>query len=492
MWIWVQENWFITALIVNYVVALSAAFFLIDNNQNPRKTLSSLLFLIALPFIGLAIYYFFGQEYRKSKIFKRKDLNTNKLIQQWNDRLFIHERKLEEYESSFLEDRVKMVKLLSHNKKSPLTLRNDLEILYNGENTFKSIFEALKTAKDHIHLEYFIFNDDQIGNQFIDHLIDATKRGVQVKLIYDSVGSDLSSKAKSRMTDAGIEHHPFMPVLFSRFTRKANYRDHRKICIVDGHIGFLGGINVSDDYVNKPDQDPLDYWRDTHLRIEGHAVKSLQAEWLLNWFFVCEETDHQKDADILDSYFPEIDEKKNKPIQIAASGPDTDWASIMEAIFAGINSAEERIRITTPYFIPNEAILTALKSIARSGVEVELMLPRIGDSWAARYASRSYFEEVMESGVKIYWYCKGMLHAKTMVVDHMFATIGTCNMDYRSFNINFEINALIFDKETATNLSQRFEEDIKDCELIDLKKWRERSKTYKFKESFCRLWAPLL
>jgi len=489
---WLGANWFLTALIVNYMVALSAAFFLIRNNQNPRKTSTSLLFLIAFPFVGLAIYYFFGLEYRKSKIFKRKDLNSHALINKWNERLFIDDQQLEDYESSFLEDRVKMVKLLGHNQKSPLTLRNDLEVLYNGENTFKAIFKALKQATDHIHLEYFIFNDDEIGNEFINHLIDASNRGVSVKLIYDSVGSDLSRAAKQKMTDAGIEHHAFMPVLFSRFTRKANYRDHRKIVIVDGHIGFVGGVNVSDDYVNRPGQDPLKYWRDTHLRIEGHAVKSLQAQWLLNWFFVCDGNDHEADDNIYDAYFPEIDEKENKPVQIAASGPDTDWANIMEAIFTGINSADKRIRITTPYFIPNQAILIALKSAARSGIDVEIMLPRIGDSWAARYASRSYFEEMMESGIKIYWYCKGMLHAKTMVVDNNFATIGTCNMDYRSFDINFEINALIFDEETTSNLSDRFDLDIEDCQLLDLNEWRERSKTYKFKESFCRLWAPLL
>ncbi len=492
MWSWFGKNWFFTALIINYVVALSSAFFLLRNNQNPRKTLSSLLFLIAFPFIGLAIYYFFGLEYRKSKIFKRKDLNSHKLIDQWNKRLFPSDKQLEQFEDSFLEDRVKMVKLLSHNQNVPLTLRNDLEVLYNGENTFASIFKELAAAKDHIHLEYFIFNDDTIGNQFIDHLIEATKRGVKVKLIYDSVGSDLTNSAKKRMSAAGIDHHPFMPVIFSRFTRKANYRDHRKIVIIDGHIGFLGGVNVSDDYVNTPNRDPLKYWRDTHLRIEGHAVKSLQAQWLLNWFFVCDGDDHHADEEIYDSYFPEIDEKENKPVQIAASGPDTDWANIMEAIFAGINSAEESVRITTPYFIPNEAILTALKSAARSGVEVELMLPRIGDSWAARYASRSYFEELMESGIKIFWYCKGMLHAKTMSVDGKFATIGTCNMDYRSFHINFEINALIFDQETAQNLDTQFDLDIKDCERIDMEKWLDRSLTYKFKESFCRLWAPLL
>ncbi|MGB5981170.1 MAG: cardiolipin synthase [Nonlabens sp.] len=489
---WVTVNWFLSALIVNYIVALGAAFFLIKNNQNPRKTLSSLLFLVALPFVGLAIYYFFGLEYRKLKIFKRKDLNAHQLIEKWNKRLFISESKLDEYQESFLEERLKMVKLLRHNQEAPLTLKNDVKILYNGHETFDHIFEDLDKAKHHIHLEYFIFNDDNIGNQFIEKLLDARSRDVEVRLIYDSVGSDLSRAAKNKMREAGIILESFMPVIFSNFTRKANYRNHRKIVIIDGHIGFLGGVNVSDDYVNGLGDDKHGYWRDTHLRIEGHAVKGLQAQWMLNWFFVHDHNEQDEDKMISADYFPEIDEENNVPVQIAASGPDTDWANIMEAIFIAINTADECIRITTPYFIPNQAMLVALTSAARAGIDIEIMVPRIGDSWAARYAARSYFEEIIESGIKVFWYCRGMLHAKTMVVDNQFATIGTSNMDYRSFETNFEINALVYDVEVAQNLAAKFEKDKNDCVQIDLEKWKNRSKTYRFKESFCRLWAPLL
>jgi cardiolipin synthase len=489
---WITTHWIKTALIANYMVALSAAFFLIRSNQNPRKTVSSLLFLVALPFVGLGIYYFFGLEYRKSKIFKRKDFNSHQLIERWNERLFINESELEAYESTFLEDRLKMVKLLRHNQLTPLTLHNDLKVLYNGKATFDSIFKDLEQAQHHIHLEYFVFNDDITGNRFIDRLLKAVQRGVEVRLIYDSVGSDLSNASISKMQQAGIIVRAFMPVLLSDFTRKANYRNHRKICIVDGHIGYLGGINVSDDYVNGVGHSNHKYWRDTHLRIEGHAVKSMQLQWMLNWFFVDNYSKEQEKHMISTSYFPEVDEKENKPVQIAASGPDSDWANIMEAIFMAINTADQRVRITTPYFIPNEAILTALESAARSGIEIEIMVPRKGDSWAARYASRSYFEEILESGIKIYWYDKGMLHAKTMVVDDMFATIGTSNMDYRSFDINFEINALIYDRETAVDLNRQFDLDLKDCTQVTLEQWQKRSKSYKFKESFCRLWAPLL
>ncbi len=489
---WIYVNWFFTSLIINYIIALSAAFFLIRNNQNPRKTLSSLLFLVAFPFVGLLIYYFFGQEYRKSKIFERKDLSSHKLIKDWSDRLQISGVDLDDLEDTFLEERVKMVKLIYHNQGSPLTLQNCVEVIYNGDNVFKEIFAALDKAEHHIHLEYFVFNDDNIGNKFIDKLAEATERGVEVKLIYDSVGSDLSWGAKSRMKEAGIIFKSFMPVLFSRFTRKANYRNHRKICIVDGTVGFLGGINVSDDYLNDPGDSAFDYWRDTHCKIEGHAVKSLQAQWLLNWFFVCDRQHDEENKLISEEYFPEMPDCGDVPVQIAASGPDTDWANIMEAIFIAVNTAQEQIRITTPYFIPNQAILVALKSAARSGIDIEIMVPRIGDSWAARYASRSYFRELMESGIKIFWYCKGMLHAKTLTVDGHFSTIGTSNMDYRSFETNFEINALIYDEATATDLNNRFEEDKADCQQIDYDEWMNRDKTYRFKESFCRLWAPLL
>jgi cardiolipin synthase len=489
---WVYANWFFTALIVNYLVALGAAFFLIRNNQNPRKTLSSLLFLVAFPFVGLLIYYFFGQEYRKSKIFKRKDLSSHKLIKKWSERLEITGVKLDDLEEEFLEERIKLVKLIYHNEGSPLTLKNCVDVIYNGDELFKQIFAAIDRAEHHIHLEYFVFNDDVIGNQLIDRLVAARERGVEVKLIYDSVGSKLGGKAKSRMRDAGIIYNSFMPVLFSRFTRKANYRNHRKICIIDGKTGFVGGVNVSDDYLNEPGNSNFDYWRDTHCKIEGHAVKSLQVQWLLNWFFVCERNHDEENQLIAEEYFPEMPDCSDVPVQIAASGPDTDWANIMEAIFIAINTADEQIRITTPYFIPNQAILVALKSAARSGIDIEIMVPRIGDSWAARYASRSYFRELMESGIKVFWYCKGMLHAKTMTVDGHFSTIGTSNMDYRSFDINFEINALIYDRYVAGDLNHQFEMDKKDCQQINYDEWMNRSKFYKFKESFCRLWAPLL
>jgi cardiolipin synthase len=254
--------------------------------------------------------------------------------------------------------------------------------------------------------------------------------------------------------------------------------------IIDGTIGYVGGINVADRYLNNGSKV---FWRDTHLRLEGAAVGSLQLYFMLNWDFVTDE-----DFEIKQHYFPKQQVENKTAVQIAASGPDTDWASIMEAMFTAINAADRTVNICTPYFIPNEQIVTALVAISKSGVEVRLLVPEKSDSWAAKYATFSYLERLMEAGVKVYFYTKGFIHAKMITVDEIFTTIGTSNMDNRSFNINFEINALIYDTGITQQAVEIFENDLKDSRLLDKDEWMNRKISQKFKESFCRLWAPLL
>ncbi|MEZ4793005.1 MAG: cardiolipin synthase [Gelidibacter sp.] len=384
-----------------------------------------------------------------------------------------------------LDDRIKLVKLLNSNKNAPLTLNNELEFIKNGEHKFKLLLEDLKNAEDHIHLEYYILRDDKIGTQIIDVLCDKALKGISVKLSIDDVGSSITRKSKNRLTRCGVEWFSFMPVLFPRFTGRMNYRDHRKIAIIDGKIGYIGGINISDTYINYDDSES--YWRDTHLRIVGEAVKSLQIHFLMNWEFVS-----SSQVDIQKSYFPAEECQSKIAMQIAASGPDTDWASIMEVIFTAIVTSEKYVYITTPYFIPNDQIITALQVASKSGVEVRLLIPKESDSWTAKHATNSYLECLMEANVKIYRYCKGFIHAKTIVVDDMFSTVGTSNMDNRSFNINFEINAIVYNEEKSLELKSHFLEDLKDSEEIDYERWMNRSKLQKLQESYCRLWAPLL
>lgn len=479
----VQNHIWITLLILNYIIALTTAVFIIFKNRNPVSTLSYIMAIVIFPYVGLIIYFFFGQEYRKDKMFKRKMVFNDKKVKKWEKKLLMGDAELDQLENQFLHGKIGVVKLLQNDLRKPLT-KNDVTILKNGESKFKALFEDIKNAKNHIHLEYYILNDDKIGSQLIDLVCRKAKEGIEVRISYDYVASQLSNKALKKIRDCGVEAYPFMKVWFPNLTRKLNYRDHRKIAIIDGKIGYVGGINVCDDYINP---NPKRYWRDMHLRIEGQAVKSLQTHFILIWDFVSEDQ-----LDIQDNYFPEIKETGNVYTQIAISGPDSNWPHIMEAIFTAINSAEDYIYITTPYFIPNDEILTALKTASRRGLEVKLLVPKDSDSWAAKYATNSYVESLLDSGIEIYHYCKGMIHAKTMVIDGIFSTIGTCNMDYRSFEINFEVNALLYDKETAEQMVKIYEDDLKDSKKVDYDLWMNRSWAKKAKESFNRLWAPLL
>ncbi len=472
-------------LVINYIIVLIIAVFIIGHNRNPVSTLAYILSMLLLPFVGLLVYYFFGQEYRKEKMFRRKGVYDNKYVKEWEKKLLLTEEKLEEYEAEFLNDKIKLVKLLQNNQRKPLTFKNEVKVLLNGEEKFDALLEDLKNAKKHIHLEYYIFDSDVIGTKVMDILCEKAKQKVEVRISYDHVASQLKESDIERMKEVGIEIFPFMPVRFPNLTRKLNYRDHRKVVVIDGQIGYIGGINICDEYVN-PTKSGI-YWRDTHVRLYGNAVKSLQTHFLLNWNFIS-----GQEIEIKDEFFPKLNNKIGKAVQIAASGPDSDYPNILEAIFMAINSAEKYIYITTPYFIPNDLIMTSLKTAARSGIEVKLLIPKKGDSKVIKYASNSYIEDLLESNVQVFQYCKGMIHAKTIVIDGLFSMIGTANMDYRSFEINFEIVAMIYSEEIAKEMVAAFNNDIEECERIDLEEWKKRSAFVKWKESFLRLWAPLL
>ncbi|OMP31250.1 cardiolipin synthase [Mangrovimonas sp. DI 80] len=482
----VKDNFWTIILVLNYLLAASAAATILSKNINPTKTISYILTLVFFPFLGLIVYYFFGQEYRKNKIFNRKHiLNQNiiKSLERDFELDFGQRIKLDH----FLGDKIKLVNLLKKSENSPLTLKNDVELLINGDVTFDYLFKDLKAAEDHIHLEYYIFNDDDIGSEIIDILCEKANKGLSVRFSFDSVGSKLSRVTRKKLRESGVEFYPFMPVLFKKFTSKMNYRDHRKIVIIDGKVGYLGGINVADNYLNNRKENKH-FWRDTHIKLTGEAVKPLQVHFLTNWEFVSGQT-----FKVSKNLFPEaVATNGEVAVQIAASGPDTDWANIMEAIFTAINTADEYVYITTPYFIPNEQIITALQVAAKSGVDVRLLIPKISDSWTAKYASNSYLETLMEADVKVYRYTKGIIHAKTITVDGVFSSIGTSNMDYRSFNINFEINALIYNKELSRQLENQFMEDLKDAERVDFERWKARPFHQRAKEAYCRLWSPLL
>jgi len=484
MWAYISDHLWQFLLGLNYVLALIAAVTILLKNINPTKTLSYLIALLAFPFVGLIVYFFFGQDYRKFKIFKKKNVLNQKNIRDWAQQLVLNKKEAYDIGSHLLNGNTKIIKLIDSEKRSPLTLNNKVKILINGEEKFNSLFADLKEAKSSIHLEYYIIRDDEIGTKIINLLCEKAAEGVSVKINYDSVASSFSNQSISSLKNSGVEMFPFMPVYFPKFASKANYRNHRKMVIIDGKIGYVGGINIGDEYINKEGRR---FWRDTHIRIEGQAVGMLQFHFSLDWDFVSE-----NDIKIDKRWFPETEVSNKIPIQIAASGPDTEWANIMEAMFTAINSASRYVYITTPYFIPNDEISLALSTASKSGVDVRLIIPKSCDSWAAKYATYSYLEKLLRAGVKIYLYEKGNIHAKTMIVDDVFTTIGTSNMDYRSFHINFEVNALIYDEDITKQMLEIYIDDLQYSEQVDAERWLNRGLIQRLKESFCRLWAPLL
>ena len=470
-------------IILNYTVALSAVVTILLKKLNPTKALSYIIGLLALPFLGLLIYYLFGQEYRKNKIFSRKHVLNQSIIKKIQKELELDSEDINEVDD-LLEQKSKVIPLLYNNENSKLSIRNEVKLIKNGDEKFKILFKDLKAAQYHIHLEYFVIKDDKIGTELLNILCDKAKEGLEIRIVIDDVGSSISSKMKRRLKNCGIEMHPFMPVRFSNSTGKMNYRDHRKIVVIDGKIGYVGGVNVSDNYINAYNDR---YWRDTHIRLTGEAVKPLQILFFTTWDFVSGD-----ELEISKTYFPEHNCKGNVPLQIAASGPDTDWSNVMEAVFVAITNAEDHVYITTPYFIPNSEIVTALQVLARSNKDVKVIVPKKSDSWIAEYATNSYLEMLLEAGVEVYQYTKGFIHAKTMVVDGVFSSVGTTNMDYRSFNINFEVNALIYDETISSELTEFFNDDLKHSEKLELESWKNRSKRTKLVEAVARLMAPIL
>ncbi|TCO71390.1 cardiolipin synthase [Marinisporobacter balticus] len=455
-------------------------------NKNPSKTIAWILILVLIPIVGFILYLFMGQNVRKKKIFKNKETRDFPYFEQIANiqKEAIKDNALFKDSESFVKKR--LIHLILNSAKTPFTVNNQLNVLTNGNETFASIITSLKSARHHIHLEYFIIKEDHIGTIIKNLLMKKAREGIEVRVIYDSVGSwRLSKNYLQEMQNSGVEIHAFSPVVFPLLSRKLNYRNHRKIIVIDGKIGFLGGLNIGDEYLGK---DPnLGFWRDSHLKVEGEAVYGVQNIFLMDWLFVS-----KQEIDFNHFYFPKLSYYGEQLIQITASGPYSDWESIMQAYFSTISSAEDRIWINTPYLVPGESIMMALKTAALSGVDVRIILPDKPDHQTVFWASMSNVEELLEAGVKVYRYKKGFIHAKVLLVDGVAASVGTANLDIRSFQINFEINAFIYEPSIIEDLERNFLIDVADSEEIQLEFYLKRPLLNKVKESISRLFSPLL
>ena len=374
---------------------------------------------------------------------------------------------------------------------SPLTANNKVKLLLNGEEKFPELIKALENAKSHIHLEYYIYENDVTGNQIAEMLIKKAKEGLEVRFLYDDFGSHgLTKPFIQKLKDAGVQTAPFYKIKWYALANRINYRNHRKIVIIDGYVGFVGGINMSDKYRNDLIPKNKLFWRDTHLMVMGQATSYLQYLFMCDWNFCSPNKLVYNEL-----YFPEIplnNTIEDDVVQIAASGPDSLQPVIFYSLLESISAAKKSIYITSPYFIPGESLMDALIIAIQSGLDVKVLVPGISDSKMVNAAASAYYTELLQYGAKIYKYNKGFVHAKTMVIDDDLAIIGSANMDYRSFDLNFEVNAMVYSKNIAKELKEAFENDLKESVQIDAIEWLNRPKHIHLWEKIVRLLSPFL
>ena len=374
---------------------------------------------------------------------------------------------------------------------SPLTANNKVKLLLNGEEKFPELIKALENAKSHIHLEYYIYENDVTGNQIAEMLIKKAKEGLEVRFLYDDFGSHgLTKPFIQKLKDAGVQTAPFYKIKWYALANRINYRNHRKIVIIDGFVGFVGGINMSDKYRNDLIPKNKLFWRDTHLMVMGQATSYLQYLFMCDWNFCSPNKLVYNEL-----YFPEIplnNTIEDDVVQIAASGPDSSQPVIFYSLLESISAAKKSIYITSPYFIPGESLMDALIIAIQSGLDVKVLVPGISDSMMVNAAASAYYTELLQYGAKIYKYNKGFVHAKTMVIDDDLAIIGSANMDYRSFDLNFEVNAMVYSKNITKELKEAFENDLKESVQIDAIEWLNRPKHIHLWEKIVRLLSPFL
>lgn len=462
--------------IIYFGAIIGTIVVVILDNRNPVKTMAWILVLMFLPIVGLVFYFFFGRSQRRERIIGKKSYGR------------LLKKPMAEYlaqdSSALPQEYDRLVKLFQHTNQALPFEGNRVDTFTSGYSMIQALLRELQKAEKHIHLEFYIFEDDAIGRMVRDVLIEKARAGVEVRVIYDDVGCwHVPHAFFEEMSGAGIEVRSFLKVRFPVFTSKVNYRNHRKIVVIDGVVGFVGGMNLAERYMRGFS---WGIWRDTHVMLQGKAVHGLQSAFLLDWYFV------DRTLITAHGYFPKIDSYGSSLVQIVTSEPIGPWKEIMQGLTMAVSGAKKYFYMQTPYFLPTEQILAAMQTAALSGVDVRLMLPERADNRITHLGSRSYLADVLRAGVKVYFYKKGFLHSKLMVSDDMLSTVGSTNLDFRSFEHNFEVNAFMYDMETALQMKEIFMLDQRECTQVFLKNWEKRPRLQKALESVVRLLAPLL
>ena len=472
------STWFVNALYIAYaVLVLSSILVVISENRNAAKSLAWILALIFLPVLGLLLYLLFGQSLRHETLLsqsnREKLFNSNKLPDVDIDAL------------PFSENNKQLIKMCNRLDASRFYPGNDVRVYVRGNEKFEDLLFDIRHAQKFIHIQYFIFRDDVLGRRIRDALVEAAERGVEVRLLFDDMGCFTVRRGFFKeMKARGVEVRAFMRIFQFRPSWRLNFRNHRKIVVIDGQVGYIGGMNVADRYV---DGDKDLSWRDTHMRVAGPAVHGLQMSFSIDW---CYET---KNVLSDEKYFPHLSPTGETGVQVILSGPTGPWNTVAMMCEKIVSMAHDYVYIQTPYFLPTDSLVYALQVAALSGVDVRVMIPNHTDWVVMRWGSFSYISQMLSAGVKIYLYQPGMLHAKTIVVDDELVSIGSANFDFRSFEHNFETNALVYSTEQALRVKEDFMVDVQHCVLIDdLDQWRQRPFVQKIYESVVRLVSPVL
>ncbi|MFS4416449.1 cardiolipin synthase [Maribacter sp. 2307ULW6-5] len=475
------------ALIVYFLFAIALVGRLLLYGIRPTKTLGWMLAIFTIPVGGMLFYFALGRNRRKNKFYKLKKTKEVsayfKTVEAYYDNLG---KDGDANIPAPIKDHIKLAKLIAKTSKFLPSPGNELTPLKNGPATFTAIFEAMESAKKFIHIQYYIFEEGELADRFLSILQRKTKEGVEVRFMYDGLGSNTLSKTYiGLLKEAGVQIYGFLPIRFGRLLSSINYRNHRKIVVVDGSTAFTGGINVSDKYLKG---DPiLGTWHDLHLRLRGPIVNSLQAVFAMDWNFAS-----GKDDILAAGYFLGKSIPGQSIAQVISSGPDSDFSSIHQLYFSIINRAKKYIYIANPYIIPGEALMEALQVAALSGVDVRLMLSANSDSFLVKWSVRAYFEDFLEAGVKIYLYPDGFLHSKLMLSDDELTTIGTANLDVRSFEQNYEVNVLVYEREFTQQLKNDFLKDCEKSEQLDYQAYLKRPKPDRLKEGLAKIFSPVL
>jgi len=465
-------------MVLYFITVLAVIVVVLSENRNPVKSMAWMLVLVLLPVLGLVIYLIFGRSLKGMRLISRSDLRELQRMNDYSEAI--------EVDEGLSETSRQLISLVNKLTMPHMFAGNDIEVFTSGREKYDSLIRDIEAARDYIHVQYFIIENDDVGARLIESLMRKAREGVQVRVLYDYVGSFyMRPRVLRQMRAAGIEVHPFLEVTLANVAFRVNWRNHRKVVVIDGKVGYVGGMNIANRYVTGDKR--WQPWRDTHLRIHGEAVAAMQYSFAIDWNFTT-----RKLLTSPTMHYNEPPANSDYLVQMVGSGPTNRWNNISLVFFKAIALAKKSIYIQTPYFLPSDSLLKALLSAALSGVDVRLMIPRENDSMMLHLATGSYIKQCLQAGMKIFFYEAGMMHAKVVIVDDEFVTTGSTNFDFRSFEHNFEFNALVYSKEFNRKMKDIFEADMQQCSRVSLGKWKQRPLMHKALESVVRLVSPIL